>query len=721
VLSPAVLLGALLPMLAGAEAPGGPGAPPPGSAGSAVQAPPDTVPAGDTIAVEGVEVTVLRAPTSLAQSPMAVSVLTEDDLRRARSGAFLEEALQGLPGVQVQNRHNFAVGERLTVRGFGGRAQFGVRGIRVVVDGIPATLPDGQSTLDHLDLGSLGRVEVVRGPASALFGNASGGVVSFHSRDPVAAPVRVEVETAGGSHGLLRTQATGSGTVNGTGYLVSVSGQRWDGYRTNPSEDRERDTYGRADRLGLTARVTRPVAGGRLALTANALDLDSENPGSLAREFLDDPDRPAFGTGPFSNVARRTGKELRQDQAGLRWDGPIGGVEADLSLFGVRRSMVNPIPSDIIVLDRDGGGIRAQVSREEPTGLGLLRWHAGVEAELMFDDRLNFTNQAGEQAGIPAGDPTVDQRERVRAAGLFLQANLPLPGGAEGLLGLRYDRHDFRARDRMERDPGEVPTTGERSMDAVSPSAGMSLPVGDGFHLFGNVGTVFETPSTTELGNRPDGAGGFNPDLEPQRGTAFEAGIRGGPAPGVAVELAAFQTNLRNELVRFQVEGFPGRDFFRNAGSSRHRGVEATLSLGWLDGLVRSDLTYSRTDARFQSFEWDGEVMDGNRIPGLAPHSGRAALRLQPGAWSAELSGSYLHRVPVNDGNTEWAPSHVLVDVRAAGPELPLGGAAVAPWAAVTNVLDRHYIASVVPNAFGARYYEPGPGRSFQVGVRASF
>lgn len=693
-------------------------------AGAQDPAPGDTIQA---IPLEPLEVTVLRAPLRQDASPLAVGILGERELRQGRSGAFLSEALQGLPGVQVQNRHNFAVGERVSIRGFGGRAQFGVRGIRVVVDGIPATLPDGQTTIDHLDIGSLGRVEVVRGTASALFGNASGGVLAFRTRAPAPDPVRLTVETMGGSHGLFRNQVNASGTVGETGYLVSLSSLGWDGYRTNPAAETEGETYGRADRLGLNARVVRPLAGGDLGLTLNVLDLESENPGSLPLARRDDPERWAWGFGafppgdPVDNVRRHTGKDLRQDQLGARWEGPLAGLEADLSVFGVRRSMVNPIPSDVIVLDRDGGGLRAQISRSEPTAWGPLRWYLGVEADLMFDDRLNYANASEDQGGAPAGDPRVDQRERVRGSGIFAQANLPLPGGGQALAGLRYDRHDYRAWDRMDRDEGDPSATGSRSMVALSPSVGASVPVGRGLSLFGNVGTVFETPSTTELGNDPDGRPGFNPDLEPQTGVSGELGVRGSLGPLAVFEVTTYRTDLRNELVRFQVEEFPGRDFFRNAGRSRHRGVEATLAAWSWSGVVHTNLAYTWTDARFRTFVWDDTEFGGNRIPGLAPHRLQAGLRIDPEAWFGELTGSYLHRVPVNDGNSEYAPSHFLVDLRAGARALSLGNVDLAPWAAVVNLLDRRFTASVVPNAFGGRYYEPGPGRSLQVGLRATW
>ena len=682
------------------------------------------------IALEPVEVNILRTSMSEHMAPLAVASLGELALRRARSGAFLEEALRGLPGVHVQNRYNFSLGERVVVRGFGGRAQFGVRGVRLIVDGIPATLADGQGTLDHLDVGSLGRVEVVRGAASSLFGNASGGVLVFESRLPPPEPVRLEAEYVGGSHGLSRAQATASGTVSETGYLVNLSTQGWDGYRNNPVSGAERSVYGVADRVALNAQLRRALASGDLTLTVNHLDLDSENPGELLKSQIDSLTRTAHGAGPVNNVLRRAGKEITQTQGGLRWAGGLAGVDADLAVFAVTRKTINPIVPTIIDLERDAGGLRVHLSRALGTSWGPLRLHTGVEGEFMFDDRLNFANVNGERGPTP----TVDQRERVRSAGLFLQGDVPLPANAEGLVGLRYDRLDFRAWDHIARSGSDPSRTGERTMDRVSPSVGVNVPVGGALNVFANWGTVFETPSTTELGNRPDGEGGFNPDLEPQTGTSAELGLRGRAGRLVTFELSAYRTDLRNEIVRFQVPTLPGRDFFRNAGRSRHTGVEATLSGVAPSGLIDARLTYTYTNARFRTFVQDGVDVGGNRIPGLAPQRADAVVRLNPldrlpGLPAfAELVTTYVDAVPVNDRNTEGfsAPSYVLVDVRGGLHEVRMSRVTVSPWIAVTNLFDEYYVASVVPNAAAAspaaaRYYDPGPGRSLQLGIRASW
>ncbi len=698
----------------------------------AAQLQPDSV-----VPLEPIEVTVLRTPILQNASPIAVSAMTEADLQRGRSGFFLEEALQGLPGVQVQNRFNPAVGERVAIRGFGARAQFGLRGIRVVVDGIPATLPDGQSSIDHLDIGSLARVEAIRGPASALYGNAAGGVLSFTTRPAPTTPFNVDVMGVGGSNGVWRGQVTTSGTVGNTGYLVTFSGQTWDGYRAIAANaarpradtlcaagadsgdlDGRTGCYGGSDRLGLNARLTTPLAGGEFSFTANVLDLDAENGGSKAKTTTPEEFREINDL----YLRFRTGKTLKQQQAGVRWTGALGdALDADFSVYGVHRTINNPIPFDVIDLSRNGGGARASVGQLISTGLGQLNWLVGAEYELQNDDRSEVELEFGTGMPAPGAQPILDQAEDVRSAGVFLQGTLELAGGAVLLAGLRYDNHEFTADDRVPVTPTNPDDSGSRTLDELTPSIGISVPAGESVNLFGSVGTVFNTPTTSELSNQASGAGGFNPNLDPLRGESYEVGIRGTVGSNAAFEVTGYQTNLRNELISFEVPSDPGVNYFRNAGKSRHRGWEATVSAASNDGLLRGDVTYTRVDAIFTKYSADGDDFADNRVPGVARDRAQARLRVNPSRWWAEVVASHVSRVQANDANSAGAPSYQLVDLRVGLDEMAMGGINVSPWVAMTNAFDEDYNASIAVNAFGSRFFEPGPQQSFQIGLRARF
>ncbi len=660
--------------------------------------------AEDTVELAPIVVTVLRSPIRLDRLPFSTSVLAGPVLSEGNTGLFIDEALHNLSGVRVQNRYNQAMGERISIRGFGARSQFGVRGIKILVDGIPATLPDGQTTLDHLDIGSLGRVEVLRGPAAALYGNGAGGVILFESGAPYTGPYSQQATVVAGSDGLLRLQATGSGTAGNLAFRASAAQHRFDGFRNNLTDSGE-DPYSQATRTTVNAGFTSVVADGILAVQLSGLDLHALNAGSLPGELFNDGSNEAWGF----NVRRRTRKYVKQGQAGISWRGALGGMEGTFSGYGVRRELDNPIPTSVIDLDRNGGGLRLALAREWQTATGSGRVDFGLEGEVQSDDRLNFTNDGGD-----AGELTLDQQERVRAAALFAQFRHPLAGRLDVVGALRFDHFNFRADDRFTA-AGNPDDSGTRGMSGLNPSLGFHLDLG-AHGLFASVARSFETPTTTELANQPDRAGGFNPELDPQRGWTVEGGLRGETGAGTAYDLAAFSSNLASQLVPFEVPTAPGRRFYRNVGRSRLHGFEASVRTA-LSSLLTARLTYGYVNARFTEFSVDGDDFADNRVPGIAPHRLEASLRADRGFWFGELRLEARDDVPADDANEAFADSFSLFDLRVGASEISAGHMRLSPFAGITNLTNVRYATSVVVNAFGGRYFEPGPDRGGYVGL----
>ncbi|HSG06843.1 MAG TPA: TonB-dependent receptor [Longimicrobiales bacterium] len=657
--------------------------------------------------IEPVVVRVLRSTVGTG-TPYAVSVAAGDEISLGNAGAYLEQALRALPGLQIQNRFNLASGERIAIRGFGARAQFGIRGVRVLVDGIPATLPDGQTALDHLDIPSLGRVEMLRGPGSALYGNAAGGVLHFESRAPAQGGTEVEVRSAAGSNGLRTASGSLSGSAGGVGYRAGVTRYGYDGFRRDPVAD-DGSTYGRQERTVVNGMVDVAVGSGMLRVVANGLDLAADNAGSLSQTLLDQGDRQAYR---FS-VLQQTREDIRQGQLGLTWTGPLGALDGEVSTWGIRRDFEGRIPSDVVAFDRNAGGFRALFHGSSRDGGSLITLGGGVEAEFQSDDRRNWENERGERGAL-----SLDQQERVRSTGLFVQARVEPAPNVAVLAGARYDRFTFRAEDRFLTDGTD--DTGERAMRAFSPSLGLMVEPTDGLELFGSLATAFETPTTTELANRPEGAGGFNPDLDPTRALTVEGGVRARPGSAWSVEATLFRTDLKNELVPFEVSSSPGRTFYRNAGESSHTGWEVTVEAR-PSAAITARLAYTRVDARYDDYVLSGTDYEGNRIPGLAPHRVDGWVTLRRADGFLELRGLYQDAIPVTDANDAEAPAGFLGDVRVGLRNTRLAGVDLSPFVAVANVFDRRYDASVVVNAFGGRYFEPGPGRTFQIGVAATW
>lgn len=656
------------------------------------------------VALKPIVVRVLRTPSGLGPA-VPVSVVAGPELRRASAGAFLARTLRAVPGLQIQNRFNFAVGERLAVRGFGARAQFGVRGVRILVDGIPATLPDGQSTLEHLDLPDLERVEILRGPSAALYGNAAGGVLDFRTRPPAPGGPVLQARSTVGSFGMRTLDASASGTVGRTGYRIDGTDLSWDGFRSNPIAA-DGSTYGHAHRAILNGKVRTPLAGGSLEAVVNGLTLNADNPGSLSASLLSSGGREAYR----GSVIQHTGKRVTQGQAGLTWSGPVGTLDGELSGWAIRRDLTNPIPSDIVGLGRDAGGVRALLRGSRPTSLGLLSFGGGFELQAQSDARRNWRNHGGSKGAL-----TLDQRERVRSTGLFVQGRLDPTRWLSASAALRYDRFRFQVVDHF------VTATNPddsrlRTMSALSPSAGLVVRPFGGVRLFGSVSTFFETPTTSELANRPSGAGGFNPVLQPERGLTVEGGVRGGTGTSWSWEATLFRTRLRDELVPFQVPSDPGRSYYRNAGRSRRNGWEVSLSAHPLpETSVR--VAWTHVNARFTTYTVDGVSFAGHRVPGLAPGHLDAVLLWERGPAFVQVRGLYQDAIPTNDANTAHAEPYFLAGVRAGLERVRLGTLLVAPFVDVANLLDRRYVSAVEVDAYGGRYFEPGPGRSWTVGL----
>lgn len=644
-------------------------------------------------------VEVMRTSLPLLRAPFAVSVVQRDEASRARPALALDEALRAVPGVQVDNRFNYALGERVSIRGFGARTQFGIRGVKIFIDGLPVTLPDGQTTLNQLNVANIARAEVLRGPASALYGgNALGGVILLESAAPPASVLVQELVVAGGSDGLLRLESSTGGSSGPASYVLELSRQDYDGYRS----------FSEATNYRANLRLEADSRWGRFGVVGHAVDYTAQNPGSLSDSLLRADRSQAFA----NNVRQRTGEAGQQAQLGLTWSQGFAAGEAEAAVYGLNRAIDNPIPPRVIDLERAGGGARA-IFRSGPLPRWGLRLAGGAEIDAQRDDRNNFANNQGER-----GERVLGQQERVTGSGVFVEATAePLPR-LTLLAALRYDRLRFEAEDELitAANPDD---SGSRTFAELSPSAGVSYRVAAGHSVYGNISRAFETPTTTEFANRPDGAGGFNPELNPQRATSYEAGTRGSIAGRASYEFALYYADVSDALIPFEIEGAPGRQFFRNAGSATHRGVEAGVELNPADALTIRG-SYSFTDARFDSYVLDGERLDDNRLPGAVPH--RAQLGATWSVGSGYLAGDLdaASRTPANDLNTAYSPGYALLGIRGGWNGLHAAGSRLSPFAGVTNLLDQEYNASVVVNAFGGRFYEPGPGRSFFAGLRVA-
>lgn len=692
--------------------------PPITAAGAGAQIP-DSVradTAAPVIALPALEATVTRGPLPAERTPFTVTRLDGARVLHARQRIGLDEALLTVPGLVADNRYNFSLGTRIAVRGLGARAAFGVRGVRILVDGLPLTLPDGQATLTNVDLASAGRIDVLRGPASVLYGNAAGGVVAIETEEPPDSGL-ARARLLVGDHGtdraqtLRRADITVGDRSDRSSWIVSASEMRLDGFREHSA----------ARRTAVNARVRRALANG--AVVSGVLNVahapTAESPGGVPVDtFLVRP-RAAWP----GNVRTGSGEAATQAQLGLRYARAAGTHTMDLAVYGLARSLDNALPFAYIRLGRVGGGMRASFrSRTDVLGREVAVT-AGFDAELQRDDREERDNVLG-----APGDVLVrDQVDQVGALGPFLHAQAALTDILDVRAGLRYDAVRFTVADRLDAAPED--RSGARTLDAASGFAGVVLRPAARMAVYGNVATAFQTPTTTELINAPPAPGspccpgGFNPELEPERVLSYELGLRGSAGP-VAGEVVAYSMTVRDALVPFQVAGVPGREFFRNAGRTRHKGLELGLSLDMGNGLS-GGVSYALTHVVFLDDGLDAADYEGNRVPGIPPHRLTASVTHASERAFLSLDAVAVARYWADDANTAANPpdgssapwdGFVTLDLRG-GTAFDLAGARIAPFVGIRNLLDERYAASVVVNAFGGRYYEPAPGRNLYVGL----
>jgi len=649
-----------------------------------------------------------RSPLDL---PFAVTVQTPDSSRPGQRHLSLDETLLLIPGLTVSNRNNPSQDPRISIRGFGARSAFGVRGIRVLRDGIPLTLPDGQTPVDYLDLESVGRVEVMRGSASSLYGNAGGGVIDLRTSDPLPGPVSVAVRASRGAFGSVRIVGKASGTARSVGYQANVTRTESDGYR---DYSRQRMTNG-------FARVTLDRGAGSYALDWLGVNTPvAQNPGALTRAQIEVDPRLAD---PLS-IRKAARKAVTQSQFGLtgRRTGARGEVEA--SAYAATRSLDNPLTFAIVDVGRatSGENLRATLP------FSLLgsdhRLTLGGEAQFQNDLRRNFVNcndipqpttptATCPIPGVERGTLTLDQREIISSLGAYLRDELALGERYILTASARADAVRFRVEDRLisATNPDD---SGRRVLDAVSPMVGILARLSPSHSAYANVSSAFETPTATELGNRPTGTGGINRDLKPQRSTTYEVGVKGIAATGLQYSAALFATGVHDELIPFDIPASGGRRYFRNAGRTSRRGAE--LGLG---GTVRAlDLSgaYTYANYRFTDFTVDTAHYAGNRIPGIPRQTLQGSAALRTGVATFVTEAQVADRMVVNDANSESSPGYAVFNARIvtgtgvgrSGAELTLGA---------QNLFNTRFVSSVNVNAAGGKFYEPGSQRSVYVGL----
>jgi iron complex outermembrane recepter protein len=648
--------------------------------------------------IDEIVVTATMIERTLDNVPAAVSVVGEDEIQFARQQLGLDEALDRVPGLFIQDRYNFAQDLRISIRGFGARAQFGIRGVKVLVDGIPETLPDGQGSVDAIDLGATSQIEVIRGPSSSMYGNASGGVISIVSEGAGPRPF-AEARVSSGSYGFEKLQFKTGGQTDKLNYLVSVSDMTYDGWRAQS----------RAVNKQLTGRFDIDLEKDRHLLTiVNYTDQpQSDDAGGLTAALAASNPRSAWP----ANVLYDAGEALTQTRLGFVYSMPVGSHGAIKARnYYAWRDFSNLLPTlsgGSVDLTRAFGGGGFTYSHDGTWLDRPNRLVAGFDFDDQDDDRLRYDNLQG-----ALGPLTFDQNEHVTSHGAFVQNELSLNPKARLTLGARFDNVKFDVTDHFLADGND---SGAVSFDRTSPMIGIVFDFAKQLNLYATYSSSFETPTTTEF-NKEDGSGGFNQSLKPQIARNLEVGLRGSLREKQRYEISVFRINVDDELIPYE-SPVAGRNYYRNAGKSGRKGVEFSWTSSPTDRL-ETTLSYTYSDFTFTDFiDASGNDFDGKLIPGTAKNVLYGELTYRtPKGWFASGELVYADKQFGDNANTVPVDSYTLGNLRL-GYEADLGDFTVSPFLGVNNLFSETYTANVRLNAFGGRYFEPGPPRNGYAGV----
>lgn len=660
-------------------------------------------------------VSASRSEQNRFDAPAAIDVVPVNGLTAQSPLVNMSELLSAVPGVQVRERQNYAQDLQISVRGFGTRSTFGVRGVRILIDGIPATMPDGQGQASTASLTSASRIEILRGPMAQLYGNSAGGVLQVFTKDP---PMKPEVSLSlgvGSDHQRLTGISAGAGN-DMLGGVMDITQYSTDGYRDHSA----------ARRTTINAKiVSRPSSDTQITAILNSFDQPlSLDPLGLNRlDFQTNPRQVVPGA-----IAFNTRKTITQQQVGLVLEQQLSVNDTlNARVYGGTRKVFQSLAfpgntgvqaGGIIDLDRGYGGVGLGWTHKT-TANGLpLSWTLGVEADALSERRQGFVNNRGSQGALRR-----DENDRAKNTDLFGQLDWTFLPQWRATAGVRLSRVKLSVDDDYivpNPDPSlnNPDDSGSAHYKQTSPVVGVVWNASDSVNIYANVGKGFETPTLAEVAYRTTGPG---PNLGLRASTSLQSEIGAKLLSGRhRMDFALFNSRSNGEIVPTSVSG--GRSVFQNVDAVQRRGVEASWHADWSNRLS-TRVAYTWLNAKFtKSFNnASSTVAAGNRLPGAPEHSLYTDLQYRwPNAVTAAVEMRADSKAYVNDINSDTAAGYVVFNMRT-GYEFTVGSTKMVAFGRLDNVLDRAYAGSVIVNDGNQRFFEPAPGRRLYLGLRTQF
>ncbi len=655
-----------------------------------------------------VVITATRVEQNSFDLPVAIDVVEKKDIQDGQLQMTLSESLIRVPGITAQIRTNQSQDPQISSRGFGSRSSFGVRGIRVYVDGIPLTMPDGQGQPGIVDLSAVKSIEVMRGPFSALYGNSSGGVIQLFSEDAPKTP-EIGSKVMFGSYDTTRQIMDAAGTTGNVEYLINVSNFRTDGYRQHSSGDKQAAT------AKLKIKVNEDTT---LTSLVNWFDQKAEDPSGLSRaDAFTNPTTVVSAVNTANTRVTRSHKQI-----GFNLEHNLNQNNA-LTLMAFAGKRDN---NQILATNDTGTNARSSVIARDFHGTDI-RWdNKGTLINMPYSlsfglnygkssDARTDTNIQGTSLG-----PNRNEDNIVDNFDQYAQGKLSVLNNIDIHAGLRHTKVKLVVKDNLTATFGD--NSGSVEYEKTNPVIGAVWKVTPSLNLYANYGRGFETPTFIEAAYNSTSSGAIpNLTLKPSKSENMEIGAKAFISDNTQVNLNIFKITTKDELV--VNSSLNGRSVYINANDTKRTGAELSIDSRF-ENNISTYVSYSLLNAKFDStFNTStSTISDGNKIPGTYTNQiyAEVAWKYQPLGFSTALEGRYNSKVYVNDTNTDAAPSYKIANIRA-GFEQNVGGWNFTEFVRVENIFDKDYIGSVRINDGNSRFFEPAADRNYLLSVGATY
>ena len=643
----------------------------------------------DTIVLDEVSVKILRESNKEELSIYSISKIDLDLKQKYLRQYNLSEYLNYVPGVFIMNSNNYAQDERISIRGFGSRANFGVRGIKIYVDGLPETFVDGQSQLDNINLEIINQLEVLRGVNSSLYGNSSGGIISISTIDFFEKDF-IKTNLSAGSFESLKINLTSGINLNKGKIIFHLNRSSSNGFRNNSKFLNHNFNF----------KYLRKFDKGDFKIIANILDSPyAKDPGGLTKGEVESDRKQARKR----NVDFNSGEKVNQFKIGLLLNNQIGDFKLRNKLFFNNRLFYGKLPyarGGIIDLKKNFLGYNLNISKEK-----ILKQNLGLEINIQNDERLRFFNINGNK-----GELVMNQDEKFNNFSTYYSNSLKV-GKFTFNASLRFDNNTVKYDDFINNKNGSI------KLNSTSLSSNINYNINDSNEIYVNYSNGFETPTLNEFSSNISNTG-FNENLDSSKYNNYEIGFSNfNSLSNLNYRIIYFKSYSKNEIVSYQLEDFPDQNFYRNSGKTSRSGIESEINFK-VNQKLKLNLISTIGNYKFVKYEVNGQDFSNNRIAGLPKNQHVFNLNYSlTKKINLILDFKMFGNMYADNSNKTIINDYKKINLTMF-KDFNISNKNWNGFISINNLTNTKYFDNIRINAFGSRYYEPAPGLNFMLGIR---